>query len=446
MRSASGTTRWRGAAVVATLLLSATAARAQAEHAGHDMSTMSMDMDMDMDALHGHSGGQFGGPMSREASGTSWQPEATPMEMVSTEAGDWSLMLHGFANLVVDRQSGPRGGHKTFSETMLMGMAQRSLGVGTLGLRSMVSLDPTMGASGYPLLYQTGETADGTTPLVDRQHPHDAFMELSASYAVPFGADDRGAAFVYVGLPGEPALGPPTFMHRYSGMRNPEAPLTHHWFDSTHITFGVATLGIVEGPVKLEGSWFNGREPDQSRWNLETRRFDSWSTRLSYNPTPNWALQTSYGYLKSPEALEPDTSVRRFTASASHHASFDDGEWATTLAWARNDQRGPDGRSRLPGAFLESTYVAHDRHTFFGRCEQVDKNELFAEGDPLHGRAFTIRKLSLGYVYDVVASGPVRWGLGGVVARARGPATLDAYRGGHPLSYLLFLQGRIASP
>jgi hypothetical protein len=208
--------------------------------------------------------------MSREASGTSWQPEATPIEMLTTDVGGWSLMLHGFANAIYDRQTGPRGADKAFTESMAMLMANRPVGTGTLGLRGMVSLDPTMGKSGYPLLFQTGETSNGTTPLVDRQHPHDAFMELSSSYSVPIGAD--GAAFAYVGLPGEPALGPPTYMHRFSGMRNPEAPLTHHWFDSTHVTFGVTTLGLSEGPLKLEASWFNGREPDQDRWNIETRK------------------------------------------------------------------------------------------------------------------------------------------------------------------------------
>jgi len=143
------------------------------------------------------------------------------------------------------------------ADGMAMLMGDRRVGPGTLGLRAMVSLDPTMGKSGYPLLMQTGESADGVTPLVDRQHPHDFFMELAASYSVDVGAD--GAAYAYFGLPGEPALGPTAFMHRFSGMRNPEAPLTHHWLDSTHITFGVATLGASKGPVKLEASWFNGR-------------------------------------------------------------------------------------------------------------------------------------------------------------------------------------------
>ena len=400
--------------------------------AGHDMAAMGMTA-------------QFGRySMSREASGTSWQPEATPMEMISTKKGDWSLMAHGYANFVYDKQSGPRGDSKMFTESMLMLMANRPVGPGTLGFRSMLSLDPTIGKSGYPLLYQTGETADGSTPLIDRQHPHDLFMELSSSYSLPLG-EDR-AAFVYLGLPGEPALGPPTFMHRYSGMRNPEAPIAHHWFDSTHITFGVATVGASQGPFKLEGSWFNGREPDQFRWNIETRKLDSWSTRLSFNPTPEWALQASYGYLKSPEALEPDTSVRRLTASASYLTKLAGNDWATTLAWARNDKRGPEGRSRLPAVLLESTYVVADTHTFFGRLEQVDKDELFPAGQPLHGQSFKVRKLALGYIYDFASTGPVRWGLGGDVGILRGPSALDASYGRNPMSYLVFLQARIAKP
>ncbi len=423
------------ASVIASLCVGLAHAQAASDDAASDsMQTDSMSMD-DMRAAIGPYS------MSRQASGTSWQPDATPMEMLSTDRGGWSLMLHGFANVVYDRQTGPRGDDKTFTESMLMLMANRPLGPGTLGLRSMASLDPTMGRSGYPLLFQTGETADGATPLIDRQHPHDALMELSASYGMP--VVDDVETFLYVGLPGEPALGPPTYMHRFSGMRNPEAPLTHHWFDSTHITFGVATLGVSDGPVKLEGSWFNGREPDQSRWNIETRRFDSWSARLSYNPTPQWALQVSHGYLKSPEQLEPLTSVRRSTASAMYHASVDGNEWATTAGWARNDASGPR-RSRLPGAFVESTWVIGDRHTLFGRYEQVDKDELFAPGEPLDGRSFVVRKLSVGYLYDFATTGAVRWSVGGVIGIPRGPSALDSTYGRDPMSYLLFLQARIA--
>jgi len=379
--------------------------------------------------------------MTRDASGTSWQPESTPMEGLHEMPGDWMLMAHGLVNFVADRQTGPRGGSKTLSQSMFMLMGQRPLGAGTLGLRAMLSLDPAMGASGYPLLGQTGETADGHTHLVDRQHPHDALMELSASYSLPLG--DTGSAFVYAGLPGEPALGPSTFMHRFSGMRIPEAPITHHWLDSTHVTFGVLTAGATQGPWKLEGSWFNSREPDEHRWNMETRKLDSWSARLSFAPTEAWSLQVSQGNLKSSEELEPDTQVRRTTASASYQARIAGNPWQTTLAWGLNDKRSPDSRVKLAGWLLESTLVVDDRHTFFGRFEQVDNNELAAEDSPLHGEAFRVRKLSLGYIHDFAKTGPVRWGIGGLIGVLQVPAALKPSYGSSPRSEMIFLQARL---
>jgi len=403
---------------------------------GHDMAAMK---DHRHDAPMNSAFGPY--PMTREGSGTSWQPDATPMGGLHFTAGEWSAMAHGFVNLVHDRQSGPRGDRKTFTESMAMAMAHRPLGAGTLGVRAMVSLDPTNGRRGYPLLFQTGETADGTTPLVDRQHPHDFFMELATSYSVPLAKD--ASAFVYIGLPGEPALGPPAFMHRYSGMRNPEAPLTHHWLDSTHITFGVATLGASKGPFQLEASWFNGREPDPQRWNIETRRFDSWSARFSYNPTAELSMQISHGDLKSPEQLEADTRVRRSTASISHHRKTATTEWATTLAYGRNRKSGGHANTTEPGWLLESTVVLHNRHTFFGRAEQVRNSELFEDGDPLHGQAFRIRKLTLGYIFDLAKTGPVTWGLGGLVGLHDTPARLDPVYGSAPRSYMVFLQGRL---
>ena len=410
-------------------------------HAGHDMSSMAThDPASTAHALAMKSAlGPYS--MAREGSGTSWQPDATPMQGLHFGADAWALMAHGFANVIYDRQTGPRGDTKSFTGSMAMLMGNRPLGPGTWGLRAMVSLDPTMGKSGYPLLFQTGETADGNVHLVDRQHPHDFFMELATSYSVPLGSE--GSAFAYLGLPGEPALGPSAFMHRFSGMRNPEAPLTHHWLDSTHITFGVATLGASQGPFQLEGSWFNGREPDQFRWNIETRKFDSWSTRLSFNPTPELSMQISYGDLKSPEQLAPDTRVQRTTASISFQRRLDAAEWGTTLAYGRNRKSGPETDTSEPGWLLESTYVLRDAHTFFGRVEQVKNSELFEHGDPLHGQAFRIRKLSVGYIHDFAKTGPVKWGIGGLVGLLDAPSELDPRYGSNPRSYMVFLQGRL---
>ncbi|HEV2321946.1 MAG TPA: hypothetical protein VGT42_06225, partial [Gammaproteobacteria bacterium] len=252
-------------------------------------------------------------PMSRESSGTSWQPDATPMPGIMSVEGDWMIMVHGYLNQVRDHQGGPRGDTKDFSNSMLMLMADRSWGADTLGLRSMLSLDPLMGKDGYPLLLQTGESADGVHPLVDRQHPHDLLMELSASWSHAF--DSASSLFVYAGLPGEPALGPPAFMHRASGLDNPEAPISHHWLDSTHVSFGVLTAGYTWRQLRFEASAFHGREPDQFRYNIETGPLDSASARVSWNPDEEWSVQVSRGHIHSPEELEPDVNQQRSTAS-----------------------------------------------------------------------------------------------------------------------------------
>jgi hypothetical protein len=252
-------------------------------------------------------------PITREGSGTSWLPDSTPHEGVHVMVEDWMLMAHGLFNGVYDKQGGPRGGEKAFASGMLMGMAQRQIGDGTLGFKAMLSPDPFMGRSGYPLLLATGETADGVKPLIDRQHPHDLFMELATSYS--YNLSPTSSLFIYGGLPGEPALGPPAFMHRTSGMDIPEAPITHHWLDSTHITYGVVTIGTVLDRWKLEGSVFKGREPDQNRFDIEPPRLDSFSGRLSWNPTTDLSMQVSYGRLKSPEQLSPDVNEERVTAS-----------------------------------------------------------------------------------------------------------------------------------
>ena len=372
--------------------------------------------------------------MMRDASGTAWQPESTPMRGISFASGGWTGMAHGSVDLVYDHQGGPRGETKTFSESILMLMAQHAAGPGTLTLHAMLSLDPAMGADGYPLLLQTGETADGVHPLVDRQHPHDLFMELSGTYSLPIGA--ASSVFLYAGYPGEPALGPAAFMHRVSGMDDPAAPITHHWLDSTHITYGVVTWGLVHGAWKVEGSVFNGREPDQHRWNLDAARLDSWSGRVSWNPTANWALQTSYGYIKSPEQLEPTVNQHRITASATYNRFLGDGNWQTTLAWGRNyDEPG----HVLDGVLLESAFSFGDS-TVFGRIEDAQKDELLQPPSPLAGRVFRVAEASLGYVYDLPIAKHVALGLGAMGTVDIVPSAIQPAYGAAPVSWMPFLR------
>lgn len=424
------------------------------DHSKMNHGNKPMDMDMskqhggamqhDMAGMHGMPGmhdmkGMLGAyPMTREASGTSWQPDSSRHDGIHSMAGEWSTMVHGFANVIYDRQSGPRGNTKTLSQSMLMIMGQRPLGLGTLGLRGMFSLDPLMGKSGYPELFQTGESANGRTPLIDRQHPHDLIMELAATYSVPLSADS--SVFGYIGLPGEPALGPPAFMHRGSGVDNPEAPITHHWLDSTHITYGVATLGYVYRDWKLEASAFHGREPDQFRYNIETGPLDSQSVRLTWNPTTNWSGQVSHGRLRSPEALEPSINVRRTTASITHNLLMSGNNLQTTFALGRNK---PNQGETTNGYLLESALNVGASHTFFGRAERVDKNELFLKGEPLHDRNFKINKASLGYIYDFPTDSHYRLGVGGVVSRFSIPGALSSTYGSNPNGAMLFVRLKI---
>ncbi len=379
-------------------------------------------------------------PMTRDASGTAWQPESSPMAAIMGSLGGWSTMVHGFATLIHDSQGGPRGDTKTFSTSMLIGMAQRPAGPGTLTLRAMGSLDPLMGRRGYPLLLATGESADGRTKLVDRQHPHDLLMELAAAYSLPVG--EGASAFLYLGLPGEPALGPATYMHRFSGMANPEAPIGHHWLDSTHITFGVATAGVSLRKVKLEGSLFTGREPDQHRWDIERPRMDSWSARVTWNPRRDWSMQLSHGRLHSPEQLHPDEDVRRTTASVTYNRAFAGGNWQTTFAWGRNDPSGGD-HARTTDAFLLDGAVQAGRNTLFARAERVEKDELFADepANPLHDRVFTVGKATLGG-YRSLPLDRLALDLGGLVSGYALPRALrPAY--GRPASAMLFARVRI---
>ena len=361
-------------------------------------------------------------PIERESSGTAWQPDTSEHSGLMSMSSDWTLMAHGAVNLVYDHQSGPRGDDKAFASGMLMGMARRPLGNGTLQFKAMLSPDPFMGPSGYPLLLASGETANGRNRLIDRQHPHDFFMELSGSVSQNIGP--KSSIFLYGGLPGEPAFGPPAFMHREAIMDSPEAPISHHWLDSTHITFGVLTAGVVLNRVKVEVSRFNAREPDQHRWNIETGPLDSTSARLSWNPARTLSLQGSWGYFKDPEQLEPGVNQTRWSASALWADDFARG-WhvAATLAWGRKSSQGHND-----DAYVVEGSVRHAAWTLFGRGERVDNRELIQGQNEI---AYRVGKVSLGAVRDFKVADHFSLGLGGLFSVNFVPNGLVSSYGGH---------------
>ena len=387
----------------------------------------------------------FLGPygFTREGSGTSWLPDATPHEGIHAKYGEWNTMWHALINGVYDNQGGPRGGNKTFASGMLMGMAQRDLGDGsTLGFRAMLSPEPFMGASGYPLLFATGETANGRNHLVDRQHPHDLFMEMATTYSRNLSANS--SVFLYAGLPGEPALGPAAFMHRTSGADIPEAPITHHWLDSTHITFGVVTGGLVVDTWKIEASAFRGREPDQYRYDIEAPKLDSVSTRLSWNPAKEWSMQVSWGRIRSPEQLASNVDENRFTASAIYTKPFGDNLWSTTVAWGHKTLQPGNTSNAL---LLESTLLLQQKYTLFMRAERVQQSELFEDETALavfgveHPK-FNVSKVSVGGIYDFVRTDHAKFGVGALVSFYDMPGALTPYYG-DPTSSMVFMRLKV---
>lgn len=408
---------------------------------GSDMSGMH-DMD-EMADMQMEEHGLFGGYLwSREASGTSWQPESTPMQGIHFMPAGWALMLHGYAGVVYDHQGGPRGGEMIYSPNMIMLVGQHQLGRMTLGVKTMFSAEPlTIGKEGYPLLFQSGETADGVTELVDRQHPHDLFGELAASLSLPLSADS--SAFLYAGLPGEPALGPPAFMHRFSGQDFPEAPLSHHWLDSTHISFGVVTLGWTLFGLKLDASAFNGHEPDQYRYDIESPQLDSYCGRLSINPSPDLAGQISWGYLAHPDKIEHVRSEVRAIASLSYNMQWGEHNWQTTFAWATKKSRIEVTSGTFlhlideptSAVILESALKLYQHHIFL-RGERVLNGDLlpfspyYYHGDP-------VAKLSFGYRYDIKLWKHISLGFGGMGSLFSVPQTLRQYYGESPRAYML---------
>jgi hypothetical protein len=294
----------------------------------------------------------------------------------------------------------------------------------------MVSLDPLIERGyGYPLLYQSGETYRGA-PLHDRQHPHDLISELSATYSHKLG-EHGAAAYLYVGYPGEPALGPPAFVHRASAMDDPDAPISHHWQDATHITWGVVTAGYSLRRWKLEASAFKGGEPDENRTNFDSPRLDSASARLSFNPGANWALQLSHGYLKHPEAAEPLLSRHRTTASVIYNRPLGEngqrGNWATTLVWGRNDDNNGVGTASY---LLETNYQSGD-NTWYTRLEHVRKaGAELALAAPDDTALFGVNSYAVGYVRELRHHKSMDVGLGAQLTIGSNDNGLDKYYGG----------------
>jgi hypothetical protein len=383
--------------------------------------------------------------LSHLTSGTDAEPASSRTEMLMKMKGNWQLMLHGEAFINEVQQSGPRGEDKFFSTNWLMGMAQHKAGKGTLTLRTMLSLEPaTIRDRRYPSLFQQGETAFGR-PIVDGQHPHDLFMELAVLYDYKIG--EHSLLSFYAAPMGDPAMGPVAYPHRASASENPLAPLGHHLEDSTHIASDVATVGFAYKKIRLEASGFHGREPDESRWNINSGAIDSWSTRITVNPGKNWSLQYSVAHLSSPESLAPNEDVRRLTASVSYNRPIKNGNWASMLMWGRNQNTA--GGNIGNGYLLESTLRFKGRNSVWTRIENVDRtNELLLGNNPeppdFEEQYFArVQAYTVGYDREIGDIPHVSTAIGGQFSWYGVPDVLKGDYGNRPVGGVVFLRLRI---
>ena len=386
--------------------------------------------------------------LEHATSGTSAEPDSTSMTMLMKEYGAWKFMFHGNAFLVAQQQSGPRGADKVFSTNWFMPMAQRDVGrSGQITFRLMTSLEPaTVTGRYYPELFQQGETAFGR-PIDDGQHPHDLFMEIAALYDVRLN-DGQTLLTFYAAPIGDPAMGPTAYPHRASASEVPLAPLGHHLQDSTHIASDVITFGITRKVFRIEASGFHGREPDENRWNIDQGTVDSWSTRFTLNPAPDWSMQYSLANLASPEALHPDEDIRRMTASVMYNRPLTHGEWISTLLYGRN--------RNLPSQLVWSSYLAEstlrfaERNRVWTRIENVDRtNELLLGRDPeppgfIENIVGRVQAYSFGYDREFKLVPHLATAFGGQVTWYGVPDSLKTTYGSHPAGVAVFMRVRPA--
>jgi len=380
------------------------------------------------------------------SSGTSVNPAAWPMPMLMKHFGSWNAMFMGLGFVSDIQQTGPRGGDKLYSTNWVMAAAEHGVGSnGAFEAVLMLSLEPaTITDRRYPLLFQTGETAYGI-PLTDAQHPHNFVMALGFHYAHQL--SDAATLDFYFAPVGDPALGPVAYPHRASAMELPEAPISHHLQDSTHISDEVVTAGIQYRKVKLEASGFHGAEPGENRWIVQTGAIDSWSTRLWFFPTKNWAAQISGGHLTHPEALAPGDQTR-LTASAEYSRPMPGGAWSSSLVWGRTHSTATF--RNLNSYLAESVLPIRKRNFITGRFELVDKDELFSNDPELEtqldrtvGSTFRIGEYTLGYTRDIGSFAHVMTGVGANASTYSVPNAIRPYYGNHPFGANVYVRLRL---
>jgi hypothetical protein len=286
-------------------------------------------------------------------------------------------------------------------------------------------------------VFQTGETfGKPAAALIDYQHPHDLFMALGGEYRRPVG---RVSLLAGADLVGSPSLGPQAFMHRPSAEDNPQAPLSHHYLDSTHITPGVLRAAVQAGAWRAEASVFHGREPDQNRLDIDLGALDSTAVRVSWTQG-TWTAQASAAALTQPELVTP-YDAKRLTASVGYTSAGVAPRVALFGAFGQNREI----HGNLEAYLFEATLRPSPVNTIYSRVESVAKDILDVGFHPRgvfhRHRQSQVGAFTVGYIRDFLAMQAGTFGVGADITGYAVPANLkESY--GAPTSFHIFIRYR----
>ena len=139
--------------------------------------------------------------------------------------------------------------------------------------------------------------------------------------------------------------------------------------------------------------------------------------------------------MRSPEASEPTTDIRRATASVQYNKPLHRGNWASAFIWGRNHTSSPGETHNLNGYTFESTVNFLDKNYLYTRLELVDKNELLRPSDrALLGitddhPSFRIGAYTFGGARDIWNTDKVSFAIGSDLTFYSKPSILDRIYG-----------------
>ena len=354
------------------------------------------------------------------------------------------LMFHGNSFLTGIVESGPRGQNAFAFPDMFMTDIGTTLGDHQyLNLDYMGTLERwTFPTSGYPLFLQIGEDNTSGSPYIDAQHPHSSpIMGLTLSDTLSF--DNRKDHIkIFFAPRGESTDGPIAFMHRPTGVANPDVPLGHHiGQDVGHITSTVIGESLKIGNTRFEASNFYGSEPQPTHVDLPMATPNSYSFRVMEEFSDSFLAMGSFAYINNPEPDSPDiTSENRYSLSTYNFIPISP-TWSFDNSLIYGSVTAYDHAATLT-SFTEEFLFVGDQHRIWGRIEVLQRTpaelEIVTTQDPNVG--LWVEALTLGYTHKISNCENAELGLGGSITTDFLPASYQSAYGGNPWSGKIFLQ------